>query len=230
MHDFGATSEDFGRVAVVQREYAVTNPLARFHGRPLTLEDHQRSRMIVDPLRLYDCCLESDGAVALVLVSEDRVRSLDVVPVVVKAAAQAMAPQHVTMASFNDERISALPEMELLGAQLWQRSGLTGDDIQLAILYDHFSPFVLMQLEALGFCGPGEAPRFVEAGETRVDGRLPVNTNGGQLSEAYIHGMNGLAEAVRQLRGTAVNQVAGAQNAVVTSGPGIPTSGVVLGV
>jgi acetyl-CoA acetyltransferase len=229
LHETGATSEDFGRVAVVQRDYAVTNPRARFFGRPLTLEEHQASRMVVDPLRLYDCCLESDGAVAVVLTTEERARSLDVTPVVVKAGAQSLPQGHVSMSSYNDESLATLSESEHLAAQLFGRSGLTPDDIDVAILYDHFSPFVLMQLEALGFCGFGEAPEFVVAGETRVDGRLPVNTNGGQLSEAYIHGMNGLAEAVRQLRGTATNQVAGAQNALVTSGPAIPTSGLVLG-
>jgi acetyl-CoA acetyltransferase len=228
MHETGATSEDFGRVVVVQRQYASTNPLAWYHGRPLTLEEHQRSRMIVDPLRLYDCCQESDGAVAIVVASERRARTLDVSPVAILAAAQSLPEGHVPMASYNQPSLATLAETVSLGEQLWQVAGIGPDDVQMAILYDHFSPFVLMQLEALGFCGFGEAPAFVAAGETKLDGRLPVNTNGGQLGEAYIHGMNGIAEAVRQLRGTAVNLVPGARRAVVTSGPGIPTSGLVL--
>jgi acetyl-CoA acetyltransferase len=109
------------------------------------------------------------------------------------------------------------------------QTGLRPCDTDLAILYDHFGPAVLMQLEALGFCGLGEAPGLIRDGGTGPGGIIPVNTNGGQLSEAYIHGFNGLAEAVRQLRGNAVNQVAGARHAVVTGGSHVPTSGVVLG-
>ncbi|HEY7044659.1 MAG TPA: lipid-transfer protein [Nocardioidaceae bacterium] len=229
MHDTGATSEDFGRVAVVQRDYAVTNPAAWFYGRPLTLEQHQASRWIAEPLRLHDCCQESDGAVAVVLASARVAATLEVTPVVVKAAAQSLPTGYEMMTDYNQPTLSALRETAELGEQLWSRSGLGTDDVQLAILYDHFSPFVLLQLEALGFCGFGEAPELVACGETSPGGRLPVNTNGGQLSEAYIHGMNGLAEAVRQLRGTAANQVSGVENVVVTSGPGLPTSGLILG-
>jgi acetyl-CoA acetyltransferase len=228
MHETGATSEDFGRVAVVQRQYASTNPLAWYYRRPLTLEQHQRSRMIVDPLRLYDCCQESDGAVAIVVASERRARTLDVSTVAILAAAQSLPGGHVPMASYNQPSLATLTETVSLGEQLWQAAGIGPADVQVAILYDHFSPFVLMQLESLGFCGFGDAAAFVAAGEIRLNGRLPVNTNGGQLGEAYIHGMNGIAEAVRQLRGTAVNLVPGARRAVVTSGPGIPTSGLVL--
>lgn len=228
MHETGATSEDFGRVAVTQRAYAATNPAAWFHGKPITLADHQASRLIADPLRLLDCCQESDGAVAVVVTTAARAATLAQPPVVVRAGAQSIPAGHQAMYGYNHERLSWLRETELLGAQLWQRSGLGPDDMDLAILYDHFSPFVLMQLEALGLCGFGEAPAFVAAGGMGPGGRLPVNTNGGQLGEGYIHGMNGIAEAVRQLRGTAVNQVADARHAVVTSGPGVPTSGLVL--
>jgi acetyl-CoA acetyltransferase len=100
--------------------------------------------------------------------------------------------------------------------------------VQTAILYDHFTPFVLLQIEELGFCGRGEARDFIADGGIELGGRLPVNPNGGQLGEAYIHGMNGIAEAVRQLRGTSVNQLPGVHNTVVTAGTGVPTSGLVL--
>jgi acetyl-CoA acetyltransferase len=229
MHETGATSEDFGRVAVTQREYASTNPAAWYYERPMTLEEHQQSRWITEPLRLYDCCQESDGAVAIVITTVRRARAAGVPEVVVKAAAQSLPPGQEGMTSYNRTSLATVPESEALAAQLYERSGVRADDVQLAILYDHFSPFVLMQLEAFGFCGFGEAPAFVAAGETSRGGRLPVNTNGGQLSEAYIHGMNGVAEAVRQLRGNAANQVRGVQNVVATSGPGIPTSGLLLG-
>src|SRR5919109_850885 len=152
LHEHGLTTEAFGRVAVSTREHAATNPKAWFYERPITLEDHQTSRWITEPLRLLDCCQESDGA----------------------------------------------------------QAGIGPDDVRVGVLYDHFTPFVLVQLEELGFCGRGEADDFVRDGNLRLGGRLPTNTHGGQLGEAYIHGMNGIAEAVRQLRGTAVNQVTGA--------------------
>ncbi len=123
-----------------------------------------------------------------------------------------------------------IPEMGVVGRELWRQSGLGPDDMPMAILYDHFTPYVLMQLEELGFCGRGEAPGFVADGAIEVGGRLPLNTHGGQLGEAYIHGMNGIAEAVRQIRGTSVNAVPAAADShvLVTAGTGVPTSGLVL--
>ena len=121
-----------------------------------------------------------------------------------------------------------VPEMGVVGRELWRQSGLRPDDIPTAVLYDHFTPYVLMQLEELGFCGRGEAPGFIADGAIEIGGRLPLNTHGGQLGEAYIHGMNGIAEGVRQIRGTAVNQVDGAGHVLVTAGTGVPTSGLIL--
>jgi acetyl-CoA acetyltransferase len=228
MHEYGATSEDFGRVAVADRKHAATNPAAWFHGRPITLEDHQASRMIADPLHLLDCCQESDGAVAIVVTSAERARDLPQPPAVVRAAAQGSGPQQFVMTSYYRDEIG-LQEMGLVGRELWRQSGLRPDDMDTAVLYDHFTPFVLMQLEELGFCGRGEAPGFVADGAIEVGGRLPLNTHGGQLGEAYIHGMNGIAEGVRQMRGTSVNQVPDARHVLVTAGTGVPTSGLVLG-
>ena len=229
LHQYGATSEDFGRQAVVQRAYANKNPNAFFHDRPLTLDDHQASRMIADPLHLFDCCQESDGAVALVLTAADRARDLRQPPVAVLGAAMGIGPKQHGMATVYRDNIATAEETRVAGQQLWAQSGLGPSDMDLAILYDHFCPAILMQLEALGFCGLGEAPGLIRDGGTEIGGRIPVNTNGGQLSEAYIHGFNGLAEAVRQLRGTAVNHLPGAAHAVVTGGSHVPTSGVVLG-
>ena len=132
------------------------------------------------------------------------------------------------MTSYYRDAMTGLPEMGLVGDQLWAQSGLSAADMQAAILYDHFTPFVLMQLEELGFCGRGEAKDFIADGAIEVGGRLPLNTHGGQLGEAYIHGMNGIAEAVRQIRGTSVNQVADLERILVTAGTGVPTSGLVL--
>jgi len=120
--------------------------------------------------------------------------------------------------------------MKLVADELWASSGLTPGDIQTAILYDHFTPYVLMQLEEFGFCERGEAKDFIRDGAIELGGRLPLNPHGGQLGEAYIHGMNGIAEAVRQVRGTSVNPVDGVQHVLVTAGTGVPTSGLILGV
>lgn len=227
MHDYGVTSADFGAVAVADRRHAATNPAAFFYRKPITLEDHQASRMIADPLHLLDCCQESDGAVAIVVTSPERARDLAQPPVQIAAAAQGSAPDQYVMTSYYRDEIG-IPEMGVVATDLWRQSGLTPADIDTAVLYDHFTPYVLMQLEELGFCGRGEAKDFVRGGAIELGGRLPVNTHGGQLGEAYLHGMNGIAEGVRQVRGTSVNQVSSVDNVLVTAGTGVPTSGLVL--
>ncbi|MEU5442865.1 lipid-transfer protein [Streptomyces griseofuscus] len=222
LHTYGLTPEAFGHVAVTDRAHAATNPAAYFHGRPITLAEHAASRWIVEPLRLLDCCQETDGGQALVVTSLERARDLPRPPAVIAAAAQGAGRAQEQMTGFYRDELTGLPEMGAVARQLWRTSGLAPADIDVAILYDHFTPFVLMQLEEFGFCARGEAADFT-AGR-----RLPLNTHGGQLGEAYLHGMNGIAEAVRQLRGTAVNQVPGAARTLVTAGTGVPTSGLVL--
>ncbi|GAB04756.1 lipid-transfer protein [Gordonia amarae] len=229
LHQYNVDAADFGLQPVIQREYAVTNPDAFFYGKPMTLDDHQSSRMIADPLRLLDCCQETDGGVALVLTSVERAAGLRHTPIRVLGGAMGIAAQQHGMASMYRDDIAGVEETKIVGDQLYRRTGLAPADLDVAVLYDHFSPAILMQLEALGFCGPGEAPDLVREGATRIGGAIPTNTNGGQLSEAYMHGFNGLVEAVRQLRGTAVNQVPGARHVIVTGGPYVATSGVILG-
>ncbi|MGY1812511.1 lipid-transfer protein [Blastococcus sp. SYSU D00820] len=229
MHDFGATSEDFGRVAVVDRAHAATNPAAWFYQRPITLEEHQASRWIAEPLHLLDCCQETDGGQAVVLVSAERARDLPHPPVTVLGAAQGSGADQHMMTSYYRPEISGIPEMGLVGRQLWAQSGLGPADVDAAVLYDHFTPLVLPQLEELGFCARGEAAGFVADGNLELTGSLPTNTHGGQLGEAYLHGMNGIAEAVRLVRGTSVHQPGDVTNVVVTAGTGVPTSGLVLG-
>ena len=228
MHSYGATSEDFGRVAVADRRHAATNPAAFFYGKPITLADHQASRLIADPLRLLDCCQESDGAVAIVVTTTERARDLAAGAVPIIAAAQGSGADQFVMTSYYRDDIG-IPEIGVVGRALWAQSGLSPADMQTAVLYDHFTPYVLMQLEELGFCGRGEAPGFIADGAIELGGRLPINTHGGQLGEAYIHGMNGIAEGVRQIRGTSVNQVDGVEHVLVTAGTGVPTSGLILG-
>ena len=230
LHLSGATSEDLGRVAVADRKHAATNPKAWFYEKPITLEDHQNSRWIVEPLHLLDCCQETDGGQALVVTSLDRARDLPRPTVVIEAAAQGSGANQEMMTSYYGDDLSGLPEMDTVGRQLWETSGLTPADIQTAVIYDHFTPYVLEQLESLGFCGKGEAKDFIANGNIEVGGGLPVNTHGGQLGEAYLHGMNGIAEGVRQVRGSSVNQVDNVEHVLVTSGTGVPTSGLILGI
>jgi acetyl-CoA acetyltransferase len=229
MHEYGITSEDFGRVAVADRRHAATNPAAHFYGQPITLQDHQDSRWIVEPLHLLDCCQETDGGQAMLVTSVERARDLKQPAVIIEAAAQGMADDQHMMRSFNRDSLVGLPEMGTCARQIWETSGLGPEDIKTAVLYDHFTPFVLAQLEEFGFCGRGEAKDFIADGAIEMGGRLPINTHGGQLGEAYLHGMNGVAEGVRQVRGTSVNQVDGAEHVLVTGGTGVPTSAVMLG-
>lgn len=229
LHDTGATTEDFGRVSVACRKHAATNPNAWFYRKPITLEEHQASRWIVRPLRLYDCCQESDGAVAVIVTTTERARDLRQPPAVIRAAAQGASVDQQMMTSYYRDAIGDLPEMSFVAQQLHAQSGVGAGDFQTAVIYDHFTPFVLAQLESFGFCKPGEAKDFVKGGNIELGGSLPVNTHGGQLGEAYIHGMNGVAEGVRQVRGSAVNQVRGVEHVLVTAGTGVPTSAIVLG-
>ncbi len=229
MHAFGATSADFGAVAVADRKHAATNPSAWFYQRPITLDEHQQSRWICEPLRLLDCCQETDGGVAVVVTSLDRARSLKKTPVVIYAAAQGSGPNQYTMTSYYSGDLTGLPEMGVVARQLWSQARLRPADIRTAVLYDHFTPYVLMQLEELGFCPRGEARNFIAGGAIELGGVLPLNPHGGQLGEGYLHGMNGIAEAVRQVRGTSVNQVPGDGPVLVTAGTGVPTSGLILG-
>ncbi|MCS5619322.1 MAG: lipid-transfer protein [Myxococcota bacterium] len=228
MHEFGATSEDFGRVSVADRKHAATNPKAFFYKRPITLEEHQQSRYIVKPLHLLDCCQESDGGQAFIVTTLERAKDLAQPPAVIASAAMGSGEDQQMMKSYYRESITGIPEMGIVARQLWEDTGMSARDIQTAVIYDHFTPLVLPQLEEFGFCKRGEAKDFVKDGNIEHGGKLPVNTNGGQLGEAYIHGLNGIAEGVRQVRGSAVNQVDDAQNVLVTAGTAVPTSALIL--
>src|SRR6185436_17734196 len=221
MHHYGVTNEDLGVIAVVDRAHAATNPDAWFFERPISLADHQASRWIVEPvLRMLDCCQESDGGVALVVTSAERARDLPNRPAVIAAAAQGAAYDAEMMTAYYREDLTGLPDMGVVADRLWRDAGIGPADVTTAFLYDQFTPFVFMQLEELGFCGPGEAKDFATVERLSLGGDLPINTSGGLLGEAYIHGMNGITECVRQLRGTAVNQVPDVEHVLVTAGTG----------
>ncbi|TQM11301.1 acetyl-CoA acetyltransferase [Pseudonocardia kunmingensis] len=232
MHDYGTRRDAFAEIALSQRANAANRPKA-IKREPLTLDDYWDARMIAEPLCLLDFCLETDGAVAVVTTSADRAKDLKQRPVPVVAAAHGGhrdwgrafgwfgMPQE-TFASSGHAPVAK---------HLYQRADVGPEDIDVALLYDHFSPMVLMQLEDYGFCKKGEGGPFVESGAIRYkSGTIPVNTHGGQLSEAYIIGMTHVKEAVEQMRGTAINQVADAELALVTGGPAaLPVSGLILG-
>jgi len=226
MYENDVSSLDLGRYAVVARKHAATNPNAHFYNRPITLDDHQSSRWIVEPvLRLLDCCQESDGAVAVVVTSLDRARGGRHVPVVIEAAAQSHAAGVTAGVGYQRADMGRFDEAAAVAEQLYRDSGLTPSDIDAAMIYENFSPAVFLQLEAYGFCKPGQAKDFIAEGNIELGGALPVNTHGGLLGEAYIHGINNITEAVRQLRGTSCNQVRGAEHVAVSAGP----SGLILG-
>jgi acetyl-CoA acetyltransferase len=229
MHEYGVTGLDLAQVAVSTRKHAINNPAAFFHGVPLTIEDHQASRWIAEPLRLFDCCQESDGGCAQIVTTVERARALKAKGAVVRGIGQAAGRDQENMTSFYRPDITYLPEMDLVAKQTWAMSGLAPSDVDAAIIYDAFTPIVLWQLESFGFCKRGEAKDFVKDGALEVGGRLPCNTHGGQLSEAYIHGMNGVNEGVRLIRGTSLNQPAKNDHVLVTAGVGVPTSGMILG-
>lgn len=229
MQEFGATSADFGQISVLSRKHAANNPLAWFHNRPITIEDHQASRMIADPLRLLDCCQETDGGQALVIVSAERARDLPHPPAIITAAAQGVGPQQISMSSYYRDKIDEMPEVELVARQLWQQAGHGQEGIDAAILYDAFTPMVLLQLEEYGFCKRGEAKDMIADGQLELTGSLPINTHGGQLGEGYLHGVNGIAEGVRLIRGTSVNQPPkNLANVLVTGGSPVPHSALIL--
>jgi acetyl-CoA acetyltransferase len=218
MHEFGVRSEDIGRAVVQLRAYALTNPAAWGYQRPMTLEDHQASRWIVEPcIHLLDCCQETDGSVAVVITSRERADDLPQLPVAIGAAAGAgLFEQEIASDHYRGD-LSVMEGSVALARRLFGSFGFGREDIDVAMIYDAFSPILLMQLEALGFCGPGEAKDFVAAGNLGPDGSLPCNTNGGLIGEGYIHGLNLVLEGTRQLRGTAVNQIPGARTALVTA-------------
>lgn len=227
MIEHGSTAEHLGAVATAQRAYAHNNPFAMMRDRPMTMEDYRSARFVSEPLRLYDCCLESDGALAVVLTSAARARDLRRPPVLVRAAAQGIGPEHVVMANYFTADPLDTPGRYTAGA-LWRLAGMSPDEIDVAQIYDAFSPLVVISLEEYGFCKPGEGGPFCAEGNLRPGGRLPTNTSGASLSEAYVHGMNLIIEGVRQLRGESHNQVPGAETCFVTSGNGVPTSALVL--
>jgi acetyl-CoA acetyltransferase len=228
MHEFGVGREALADIAIAVRSHALRNPAAVFHDRPLDRETYFAGRWISEPLSLNDCCLETDGAAAVVLVSAERARDLRHRPAIVHAFSQGISAGSQTMHPFyNDDPLRT--QAWASGRGLWSRSDIKPQDIKVAQIYDAFTPEILLSLEGYGFCERGEAGNFVADGGIALGGRLPVNTSGGSLAEVYLHGYNLILEAVRQVRGTSTAQVEGAESgSFVSSSDVVPTNALVL--
>ncbi len=216
---YGTTSRHLGAISVACYKHAQRNPRAVMHGRPINIEDHQSSRMIADPFHLYDCCQENDGAAAVILTSAERARDLKHPPVYVMATSQGTGSRPAAGAHNIDNYATA--GFTEVAQDLYARAGVGPEDIDVAQIYENFTGQTLMSIEDHGFCKRGEGGAFVEGGRLEwPDGDLPLNTSGGNLAEAYIHGFELVNEAVRQMRGTSTCQVKDAEICLVASGPG----------
>jgi acetyl-CoA acetyltransferase len=227
MHEYGGTRDHLCNVALACRTHANRNPASMTFEKPLDREMYFAARWVSDPLCLYDCCLETDLAQAVVLVSAERARDCKQKPVYVHSFGQGVNENSQVLAiSFGPDPLHT--QGFVCSAGLFGRSQFKQKDIDVAQLYDSFTPWVLLQLESYGFCGRGEAGPFSEDGALQLGGRLPINTAGGSLSDGYSHGYNHILEGVRQMRGVSTNQVEAAKSCLVTSSDGAPTSALIL--
>jgi acetyl-CoA acetyltransferase len=230
MAEFGTTHEQLGAIAVECRRRAQANPDAQMYGRHLTMDDYLDGRWLSRPLRLFDYCLETDGACAVVVTAAERAADAPNPGVLIRAVAQGSG-SGVQRGTINPilmrDTYTTWPSAHV-ARTLYERAGLGPADIDVAQVYDCFTITVLIQLEDYGFCAKGEGGPFAASGAIGIDGSLPINTGGGHLSEGYIHGMNHVVEGVRQLRGTSPSPVAGAETCLVTAGSPPSSSALVL--
>ena len=228
MHEYGATRDHLANVAMAVRAHANRNPAAMMYSKPMSRDDYMAARWISEPLCLFDNCLETDGALACVITTAERARDLRHTPAYVHAFAQGLPPEHQTMVNFfNDDPLTG--PAWACARRLWANAAFGPQDVDVAQIYDAFTPLILLSLEGYGFCKRGDAPGFTEDGNLEWGrGSLPVNTSGGGLSEAYVHGFNLINEGVKQLRGASTSQIEGAETCLVTSGEGVPTSALLL--
>lgn len=220
-HEYGITRQHLCNVAVAGRRHANRNPAAVMADRPMSRDDYFAARWVSEPLCLFDNCLETDGAGAVVIVRAERARDLPQPPALLHSWAQSLPRGHQTMTNFFCDDPLECPSWAC-ARKLWSASEIGPTDVDVAQIYDAFTPLVLLSLEGYGFCARGEAA-FTDDGGIELGGTLPVNTSGGGLSEAYLHGFNLIVEGVRQIRGTSTNQVPDASWSLVTSGEGVPT-------
>ena len=227
MYEYGISQEALAEISLASYAHAQRNPRAVRHGRPLTREDYHNSRWIVEPFHLFDCCQENDGAAAVILTTAERASDLPRPPAYIKSTGQGME-YRAGAGSFNNPEFPTA-HYRLVGEQIWERSGVGPQDIDVAQLYENFTGPVLMSLAEMGFAPPDGVEEFVSDGNIQwPDGTLPVNTSGGNLAEGYIHGFELVTEAVRQIRGDSTCQVKDAKLSLVVSGPGYCPGSAVL--
>ncbi len=230
MEEFSIDRDGFQDIVSVCRENGSTNPDSFFYQQKITQDDYKASEMVIDPLRRLDIREEMDCAAAFVVTTLERARDLRQTPVAILGAAQGTMPDTESMAGLYREDITEMPEIAAMGRRLYEMADVGPGDIDVAQLDDTYSPLVPIQLEEMGFCKKGEGPAFCQGGDRiRLKGEIPVNTAGGSLGEGHIHNMNHVIEAVRQIRGTSVNQVKDAKLGLVVSGAGGPAGGLILG-
>lgn len=229
MHEYGTTSKQLGAIAETFRKHASMNPKA-IRQDPITIEDHQNSPVISSPLRELDCCISvNDGACAVVVTSAEIAKDLKQRPAYIMAGAQALGadpPPWWEMWAFRP--VITEFQSKYVAPRLYDMAGITASDIDVAEIYDCFTYTALAQLEDYGFCKKGEGGPFAEEGNIKLGGRIPVNTHGGHIGEAYIHGFAHILEGVRQIRGTSTAQIEDAELALVTAGLPAPSSAIIL--
>jgi acetyl-CoA acetyltransferase len=224
MHEFGAGREHLANVAVAFRKHANRNPAATMHDKPLTREQYMDARWISEPLCLFDNCLETDGALAIVLVAAERARDLNAThpPAYITGYALGSGPEVYAMTNYYGPQLGESPNVHV-APELWKNTDLKPADIDVAQIYDAFTPQVPLFFQEFGFCGDGQGASYLAS-----DACIPYNTSGGGLSEAYVHGFNLIVEGARQIRGDSTSQVADAKHCVVTGGNVVPTGALVL--
>lgn len=229
MHEHGVSQDSLAEIVLASYAHAQRNPRAIRYGTPLTREEYHASRWIAEPFHLYDCCPENDGAAALVVTTGERARDLAKPPVAILAGAHGLEHRD-GVGAFNEQNFPTAHHRHV-GQTLWQRAGVTPADIPVAQFYENFTGPVLIAIAEMGFCQPEELNDFVADGNIQwPHGRLPINTSGGNLGEAYIHGFGNIVEAVRQVRGESTSQVPDVELSLSVSGPGFaPGSAVLFG-
>lgn len=227
MHDHGIAQDTLAEISLAAYAHAQHNPRAVMHGRPLSREAYHASRWIAEPLHLFDCCQESDGACAVVVTSRERARDLAQPPAFILGGAVGIQPGGGLWA-MND---GAFPNgrFQSVAEQIWTATGLGPGDVDVAQFYENFTSTTLMAIADMGFCEPGELNDFAAGGNLQwPNGELPLNTSGGNLAEAYIHGLQLVNEAVRQIRGQSMCQINDVEFSLSVAGPGTPPSSAVL--
>ena len=228
MHDHHIGHEPLRAISMASYYHAQFNPRAVMHGRPLSEEDYDNSRWIVEPFRLFDCCMENDGAAAVIVTTAERARDLKQKPAYVLAASQ--GSDYRQAAGAHNAPDYGTSNFKTVAARLYGQAGITPRDVDICQSYENFTGGVMMSLVEHGFCAPDEVEDFMTLENFKVgSGKLPLNTSGGNLAECYMHGLELITEAVRQLRGTSTAQVSDARISMVCSGPMVqPVSSLIL--